>query len=146
ALAAALLAQAPDGWRIGPALVATQARVALGDACGELLGARMVAVLIGERPGLSAPDSLGVYLTAHPRQGLTDAARNCLSNIRPGGLSCAAAARKLWWLLEAARRSGATGVALKDESDTPATEIGDARRLPAAETPQPGAAEAASTE
>lgn len=100
----------------GPVVIAEQARVALGDAIGETLGAQAIAVLIGERPGLSATDSLGVYLTWAPRRGRTDAERNCISNIRPpAGLSYAAAAAKLLWLLEAARRLGATGVVLKDE-------------------------------
>ena len=115
-LLAALLASAPPGWNIGPLVVATQARVALGDDIGERLGAAMVAMLIGERPGLSSPDSLGIYLTRAPRVGRTDAERNCLSNIRPEGLSAGEAARKLWWLVQAAERCGATGVALKDES------------------------------
>jgi ethanolamine ammonia-lyase small subunit len=103
------------GWRVTPVVVATQARVALGDDVGEALGAAAVAVLIGERPGLSALDSLGVYLTWSPRRGRTDAERNCISNIRPGGLSARDAADKLLWLLDAARRLGATGVTLKDE-------------------------------
>lgn len=115
-LAAAIRAQAPDGWRLGPAVVATQARVALGDAIGERLGARLVAVLIGERPGLSAPDSLGLYLTWQPRTGRSDAERNCISNIRPEGLPVDAAAARLWWLCQEARRLALTGVALKDRS------------------------------
>ena len=105
------------GWRIGPVAVARQARVALGDQVGEILGARMVAVLIGERPGLSTPDSLGVYLTYGPRVGRTDAERNCISNIHDQGLAPAAAAARLAWLLDAALRRGLTGVTLKDESD-----------------------------
>jgi ethanolamine ammonia-lyase small subunit len=109
------------GWSIGPVVVAGQARVALGDEAGELLGARAVALLVGERPGLSSPDSLGIYLTWAPRVGRTDAERNCISNIRPEGLSYARAAITLAGLLEGARRLGATGVSLKDESgDTPA--------------------------
>jgi ethanolamine ammonia-lyase small subunit len=115
-LLAALKASQPSGWRPGPLVVATQARVALGDDIGERLGASMVAMLIGERPGLSSPDSLGVYLTRAPRVGRSDAERNCLSNIRPEGLSFIEAARKLWWLVQAAERCGATGVGLKDES------------------------------
>jgi ethanolamine ammonia-lyase small subunit len=104
-------------WRIGPIVVARQARVALGDEIGERLNARFVAVLIGERPGLSSPDSLGVYLTYEPRVGRTDAERNCISNVRPEGLSHAAAANKLHYLLTEARRLGLTGVGLKDRSD-----------------------------
>jgi ethanolamine ammonia-lyase small subunit len=105
------------GWNLAPVVIARQARVALGDEVAVLLRARLVAVLIGERPGLSAPDSLGVYLTWDPRPGRTDAERNCLSNIRDGGLSHAEAARKLVWLAGEAMRRGLTGVALKDESD-----------------------------
>lgn len=106
-----------EGLSIGPVAIARQGRVALGDEIGEALGARLVAVLIGERPGLSAPDSLGVYLTFAPRVGLTDAARNCISNIRAEGLSYDEAAFKLAWLIAEARRLSLTGVALKDESD-----------------------------
>ncbi|PLZ00278.1 ethanolamine ammonia-lyase [Burkholderia sp. WAC0059] len=105
------------GWRIGPVVVARQARVALGDEIGELLRARCVAVLVGERPGLSSPDSLGVYLTWAPRAGRTDAERNCVSNVRPEGLVYAAAAHRLHYLLGQARRLGLTGVSLKDDSD-----------------------------
>lgn len=116
ALVDAIHAQAPAGWSLGAVIVATQARVALGDPIGEALGARHVAVLIGERPGLGAADSLGAYLTARPQVGRTDAERNCISNVRDGGLPPPEAARRLWWLLQAARRLGVTGVALKDES------------------------------
>jgi len=104
-------------WRIGPVVVARQSRVALGDEIGELLGAKLVAVLIGERPGLSSPDSLGVYLTYAPRVGRSDAERNCISNVRPEGLGYAAAAHKLHYLLTHARRLGLSGVGLKDDSD-----------------------------
>ena len=109
------------GLPIGPVVVALQARVALGDAIGEAMGAAAVAVLIGERPGLSAQDSLGLYLTWAPRIGRSDAERNCISNIRPGGLSALEAAQTLAWLLAAAQGLGATGVALKD--DMPATPL-----------------------
>lgn len=102
---------------LAPVVVASQARVALGDEIGEALGARAVAVLIGERPGLSSPDSLGVYLSFAPRPGLSDAARNCISNIRPGGLAYDPAAFKLSWLIAEAFRRELTGVELKDESD-----------------------------
>ena len=98
-------------------VVAQQARVALGDQIGSLLGAEQVAVLIGERPGLSSPDSLGIYLTHAPRVGCTDAERNCISNIHPAGLSYEQAAHRLAFLLEEARRLGCSGVALKDRSD-----------------------------
>jgi ethanolamine ammonia-lyase small subunit len=114
-LAAALPRLREAGVPLGPVVVATQARVALGDAIGAALRAGMVAVLIGERPGLSAPESLGLYLTLDPRPGRTDAERNCVSNIRPGGgLAPPAAAETLLWLVREARRIGATGVALKD--------------------------------
>ena len=112
----ALVALAPQRWADAAAVVALQARVALGDEIGERLGAQLVAVLIGERPGLSSPDSLGVYLTYAPRVGRTDAERNCISNIRPEGLGYEAAARRLDWLAAAALARGLTGVALKDES------------------------------
>jgi ethanolamine ammonia-lyase small subunit len=105
------------GFRMGPLVLAEQARVALGDEVGHLLRARLVLVLIGERPGLSAPDSLGAYFTYGPRPGLTDEARNCVSNIRPAGLPYAAAAAKLGWLLREALRRQLSGVALKDQAD-----------------------------
>jgi len=105
-----------DGWRIGPVVVATQARVALGDCIGELLRARIVVVMIGERPGLSSPHSLGLYVTYAPRAGRSDAERNCISNVRPEGLGYDAAAFKLQWLLNEARRVELTGVSLKDHS------------------------------
>jgi ethanolamine ammonia-lyase small subunit len=111
---------AAQGQRLDTVVVAEQARVALGDEVGALLRARMVLVLIGERPGLSSPDSLGAYLTWAPRPGCSDAERNCISNIRPEGQPPAAAAQRLAWLLGAARRLGATGVVLKDDSDVPA--------------------------
>lgn len=105
------------GWRWAPPVVATQARVALGDAVGALLNARCVVVLIGERPGLSAPDSLGLYFSWAPRPGLVDAQRNCISNVRPEGLAPAAAAAKLHALLREARTRQLSGVELKDEQD-----------------------------
>ena len=104
-------------WASMPLIVACQARVALGDEIGERLGAKLVVVLIGERPGLSSPDSLGVYLTWHPRQGRQDSERNCISNIRPPvGLSYEVAAARLAWLMRAAAQQQLTGVRLKDES------------------------------
>lgn len=117
-LLAQVLAQCPAGWQLGPVVIATQARVALGDDIAQRLQAPLVAMLIGERPGLSSPDSLGVYLTHAPRVGRNDAERNCLSNVRPEGLSHADAARKLWWLALASRRLQLSGVGLKDHSDT----------------------------
>jgi ethanolamine ammonia-lyase small subunit len=104
------------GIRVGRVVVASGARVALGDEIGAMLGARMVVMLIGERPGLSAPDSLGAYLTFAPRIGLTDAERNCVSNIHGAGLSYDEAAFKIAWLVREALVRQATGVALKDES------------------------------
>ncbi|TDR76702.1 ethanolamine ammonia-lyase subunit EutC [Paludibacterium purpuratum] len=106
-----------QGWRIGPVVLASLARVALGDEIGAALKARAVVVLIGERPGLSSPDSMGLYLTYAPRPGRRDAERNCISNVRPAGLALPLAARKLAWMLDRARELGCSGVALKDESD-----------------------------
>jgi ethanolamine ammonia-lyase small subunit len=123
--AAALLARVIPSLRaahpVAPVVIATQGRVALGDDIGGAMGAEAVAVLIGERPGLSAADSLGIYLTWQPRPGRTDAERNCISNIRPAGLPVAQAAAKLLWLIEAMRRLRLTGVALKDDQPAPLT-------------------------
>lgn len=105
--------------RLGPPVIATQARVALGDEIGQRLGARMVLMLIGERPGLSAADSLGLYLTHGPRVGRVDSERNCISNVREHGMPPEEAARRLLWLARAALRLGGSGVALKDLSDLP---------------------------
>ncbi|MBN8929275.1 MAG: ethanolamine ammonia-lyase subunit EutC [Rhodospirillales bacterium] len=101
-----------------PVVIATQGRVALGDAIGAAMQAEAVAVLIGERPGLSTADSLGCYLTWQPRVGRTDAERNCISNIRPDGLPIPLAAEKLLWLIGAMCRLRLTGVGLKDEQPT----------------------------
>jgi ethanolamine ammonia-lyase small subunit len=104
-----------QGLTVAPVVIAQQGRVALGDDIGEALGAEAVAVLIGERPGLSAADSLGIYLTWQPRRGRTDAERNCISNIRPEGFPPAASADKLLWLIGAMRRLRLSGIELKDE-------------------------------
>jgi ethanolamine ammonia-lyase small subunit len=114
------------GWRLAPIVIAEQGRVALGDAIGELLGAEQVALLIGERPGLSVADSLGIYLTYAPRVGRTDAERNCISNIHAQGLSYAAAQATLLYLMTEARRRKLTGVELKDDR----AEVDQQRSLP----------------
>jgi ethanolamine ammonia-lyase small subunit len=103
------------GWTLGPVVVAGQGRVALGDEIGDLLRAGQVAILIGERPGLSVADSLGVYLTYGPRPGRTDAERNCISNIHAQGLSYDDATQTLVYLMTQARRLKLTGVDLKDD-------------------------------
>ncbi|RYF72063.1 MAG: ethanolamine ammonia-lyase subunit EutC [Comamonadaceae bacterium] len=126
----ALRAQLPAGLRLSPLVIATQARVALADDIGQALGARMSATLIGERPGLSSPDSLGIYLTHGPAPGRHDAQRNCISNVRPQGLGYDAAAFKLAWLMREALRRGLTGVELKDESDLAILEGSTAAALP----------------
>ena len=113
------------GWVLGPMVIVRQARVAIGDQVGALLNARAVVVLIGERPGLSSPDSLGLYLTWGPREGLTDASRNCISNVRPAGLGYVEAAHKLHYLLEQARLRGLSGVALKDETEGTDVQVAD---------------------
>jgi ethanolamine ammonia-lyase small subunit len=105
------------GWRIAPVVVVRYGRVAIGDAVAQALGADCVAVLIGERPGLSTPDSMGAYLTWQPGETTTDADRNCISNIRPDGIGYADAAFKLGHILRAMRASRLSGVQLKDDSD-----------------------------
>jgi ethanolamine ammonia-lyase small subunit len=115
---------AAQSWRVGPVVLASQGRVALGDEIAEQLGARFAILLVGERPGLSAADSLGAYLTFAPRVGRTDAERNCISNIRPVGLSYDDAANRIAWHVAEALRRGYSGVALKDESATPSHRLG----------------------
>ncbi len=114
-LVTALVERLP-GWSVAPLVLAHQARVALGDPVGAALGAEIVVVLVGERPGLSSADSLGLYLTHGPRAGRADSERNCISNVRPPhGLGYAQAADTLVALLQASRQLGASGVVLKDE-------------------------------
>ena len=108
------LGESDSTWRITPIVVAEQARVALADEVGQALHADATVILIGERPGLSSPDSLGAYITWAPRPGRTDAERNCISNIRAEGLDYAAAAARIGWTLTEARRLGLTGVALRE--------------------------------
>jgi ethanolamine ammonia-lyase small subunit len=107
-----------EGWKIAPPVIATQARVALGDEIGEMLHAQLAVVLIGERPGLTSPDSMGIYLTWAPRIGRSDAERNCISNIRPEGLPYEEAAHKLIYLMRESRRLKLSGVELKDDSES----------------------------
>ena len=111
----ALLPRLAD-WRLAPLTVVLQGRVAIGDEVGEALGARMVVVLIGERPGLTSPDSLGIYLTWDPRPGRTDAERNCISNVRAEGIGYDLAAHKLHFLMNASRTRRISGVSLKEDA------------------------------
>lgn len=110
------LAEDDQDWSLAPLTVVEQGRVAIGDEIGESLNARAVLVLIGERPGLSSPDSLGLYLTWGPRVGLNDAARNCISNVRPAGFVFDEASHRLMYLLREARARGLSGVQLKDRT------------------------------
>ncbi|MDB6086381.1 MAG: ethanolamine ammonia-lyase [Gammaproteobacteria bacterium] len=105
-----------SGWTLGPVILAEQARVALGDDIGARMRAAMIVVLIGERPGLTVPHSLGAYLTYAPQIGRSDAERNCISNIHAHGLSYEAAAGKLEWLMSQARMARLTGIALKEDA------------------------------
>jgi ethanolamine ammonia-lyase small subunit len=117
-----------ESWHIAPLAIVQQGRVAVGDEVGDVLGARIVVVLIGERPGLSSPDSMGLYITWAPQVGLTDERRNCISNVRPAGQSYQDAAARLHYLLAEARRRQLTGVALKDETTPVQLADGDGAR------------------
>lgn len=119
---------APEHWSIAPICIVEQGRVAVGDEVAELLGAKAVVVLIGERPGLSSPDSLGLYLTWMPCAGLTDASRNCISNVRPAGLGYEDAAYKLHYLLAQAHHRKLSGVELKDETGAGAKPLAGAAK------------------
>lgn len=121
ALLGAIRRALPPALRLGPLVVVRQARVAVADEVGERLGAAAVAMVVGERPGLSSPDSVGIYLTHAPRVGCSDAQRNCISNVRPAGQDLETAARRLAWLLGESRRLGLSGVGLKDHSGLPLT-------------------------
>jgi len=118
-------------WSRAPLIAVVQGRVAIGDEVGSLVGAAMSLVLIGERLGLSSPDSLGAYLTWHPKPGRTEAERNCISNIRPEGLAYGTAALRIFRLLSEARTRKLTGFGLKEDQDglaNPATAIATGER------------------
>ena len=117
-----------EGWTLAPVTLVEQGRVAVADEVAQLLGARMVVILIGERPGLSSPDSLGLYFTYAPRVGLNDAARNCISNVRLEGMSYAMAAHKLLYLMRESWRRKLSGVNLKDDAQVPVLETPDDAR------------------
>jgi ethanolamine ammonia-lyase small subunit len=146
-LAALLPKLQGDSWRLAPVVVARFGRVALQDEVGQLFGARLALILIGERPGLGAPDSLGAYLAFGPRKGNTDAHRNCVSNIRPAGLAIAPAADTNYYLLTEARRRQISGTALKDDrrptlnyqpdASAGATEVAEFARIQSARESNP---------
>lgn len=103
-------------WKIAPITIVQQGRVAIGDEVGQILNSKISIVLIGERPGLSSPDSMGLYLTYNPKVGLTDESRNCISNIRIEGLSYEEAVKKTMYLLKESRKLELSGVNLKDRT------------------------------
>jgi ethanolamine ammonia-lyase small subunit len=115
-----------EAWSLAPLIVARHGRVALQDEIGEICRAKISLILIGERPGLGSADSMGIYFIHSPEIGKTDADRNCVSNIRQGGLPPAEAARKVWHLLNACRRTATSGVQLKDDFSAA---IGDVAKL-----------------
>ena len=117
-LSATLATLRDKRWRIAPLVIVRHGRVAVGDAVANAIGAASVVVLIGERPGLSAPDSMGAYLTWHPGAATTDADRNCISNIRPEGINYEDAAFRLCHLLDAMQARRISGIQLKDDSDS----------------------------
>jgi ethanolamine ammonia-lyase small subunit len=106
-----------DQWSVGPVCVVSEGRVAIGDEIGAILQARLTVMMIGERPGLSSPDSLGVYITWRPGLGRTDAERNCISNIRHEGLSYRRAAERIVFYMEGAKRLQLTGIGLKENAE-----------------------------
>lgn len=137
-LLAALADELADRYTLATPVIATQARVALGDHIAEAMGVRTVLVIIGERPGLSVADSLGIYLTHAPRPGRADAERNCISNIHPpDGLTYADAARVVAGLVAGARKLGRSGVDLKDTSRIDALTTSETRTIAPQEAPTP---------
>lgn len=128
-LAALRARLALEAWTLSPVHIVAQGRVAVGDEVGELIKARAVLVLIGERPGLSSPDSLGLYLTWAPKAGLLDERRNCISNVRPEGLAYVPAAYRLHYLLSQAFSRQLSGVELKDETVEEGAALAGARNF-----------------